>query len=301
LKGDIYITATTSSSISSIDEDKALTDDEIEEDELDGDSDTSVSIQIEKVHHIVVCNPDPTSKCCLYITCNKFVDTSKHSCSVCHRFLCQACAEQMGACMTDCCSTTICKGCLLNVVAKDSKYLESHMRKEVVIKKILDEQNLTICGITRNYKLLIDPHRISRTCIGTTEHDTDEKIGGKLQYWSPASLVTFFVKAGHFKATFSVLLPTDYALTTFTKDDIPADMDKVILLALWLAPCKQLHCIGTVNGGAVQELPKYNSWVTAPYIDLSEDMEAMWTKYMFYIDYQGPLYRVDGSRRYVKE
>jgi hypothetical protein len=79
------------------------------------------------------------------------------------------------------------------------------------------------------------------------------------------------------------------------------DMDKVILLALWLAPCKQLHCIGTVNGGAVQELHKYNSWVTAPYIDLSEDMEAMWTKYLFYIDYQGPLYRVDGSRRYVKK
>ena len=202
--------------------------------------------------------------------------------------------------MTDCSSTTLCKGCLLNVVANDSRYLESHMRQELVIKKISDEQILTICGITRNYKLLIDPLRISRVCIGTTEHDTDEKIGGKLQYWSPASLVTQF-KAGHFKATFSVLLPMDYALTTFTKEDIPADMDRVILLAIWLAPCKQLHCIGTVNGGAIQELPKYNSWVTAPYIDLSDDMEVMWNKYMYYIDYQGPLYRVDGSRRYVEE
>jgi hypothetical protein len=43
-----------------------------------------------------------------------------------------------------------------------------------------------------------------------------------------------------------------------------------------MAPCGQFHSIGTVNGGSVQRLPDYNSWVTAPYIDVFENYNILW-------------------------
>jgi hypothetical protein len=167
------------------------------------------------------------------------------------------------------------------------------------VKKIASPQTLEICGITRTYKLIIDPVSHKRTFIGTTDDDTIERIGGRLQYWSAASVVAIFAKKGSFKATFSVLLPSEFAHSTKRLDDIPEQCERVILLALWLAPCGQLHSIGTVNGGPVQKLPKFNSWVTAPLIDLSSDRDSMWDKYIEWINYHGPYCKHDSSRRYV--
>ena len=181
----------------------------------------------------------------------------------------------------------------------DSKVRSSHQQTVINIKKISSPQTLVICGITRTYQLIINPVTLKRTCIGTTDDDTIERIGGRLQYWAAASLVTLFAKNGDFKATFSVLLPSKYAHSTKTLDDIPSHCERVILLALWLAPCGELHSIGTVNGGAVQKLPKFNSWVTAPLIDLSSDRISMWDKYIDWINYRGPYSKHDSSRRYV--
>ena len=160
-----------------------------------------------------------------------------------------------------------------------------------------DDQQLTIGGITRTYKLLTNPVANKHTCVvGITADDAPSKIG-ILQYWSAASIVLNSAKKGIFKATFSVLLPKDIALTACDKSKIPDNCDLLILLALWMAPCGQFHSIGTINGGSVQRLPEYNSWVTAPYIDVSENYNILWEKYLHYINNQGPHW--NGTTRYA--
>jgi hypothetical protein len=169
--------------------------------------------------------------------------------------------------------------------------------KEFVIYKDVNEQELTVGGITRTYKLLINPLANQLTCVaGITADDAPSKIG-ILQYWSAASIIVNSAKKGTFKATFSVLLPKDIALITCDKSKIPDGCALVILLALWMAPCGQFHSIGIVNGGSVQRLPEYNSWVTAPYIDLSKDYDILWGKYLHYINNQGPHW--NGTTRYA--
>ena len=171
-------------------------------------------------------------------------------------------------------------------------------QRTLVIRRTTNAQELTICGITRSYTFVIDSIENSRICIGSTSDDDQPRIP-ILQYWTAASIVNNFGKTGSFKATFSVLLPVQYAASTFVMENIPNEVDKVILLALWMAPCGQLQCIGYVNNGSLQRLPAYNSWVTAPHIDLSAQLNLMWTKYMFWIDYHGPRYAHDNTTRYV--
>lgn len=104
--------------------------------------------------------------------------------------------------------------------------------KKFLIHNDGDDQQLTIGGITRTYRLLINPLANKHTCVvGITADDAPSKIG-ILQYWSAASIVLHSAKKGIFKATFSVLLPKDIALITSDKNKIPDGCALVILLAL---------------------------------------------------------------------
>jgi hypothetical protein len=158
-------------------------------------------------------------------------------------------------------------------------------------------QALCFGGIERRYELLIDVIQQKRNLLAITSDDRPPRIP-TLQYYQACSLFVSFTKPQRYCATFSYIMPFEYATSLTSLDNYPKDLNVVLLYGLWMYPCGKVRRIGAVNGYTPQWLEdEYTSYVTNPSIKVN--YEACWEKYIFWIYNMGPQDKKHHSNRYI--